>query len=54
MRGNQLPVSATGGSMVPRYVLELLFSEKIVKIDENSTTTKGRLRIRAYLESLEF
>jgi len=28
MRGNQLPVSAPGGSIGPRYVLQLLFIEK--------------------------
>jgi hypothetical protein len=41
MRGSQLPVSALGGSMVPRCVLQLLFSENH-KIAENSTTTKAR------------
>jgi hypothetical protein len=30
-----------GGSMVPRYALQLLFSEES-KIVENSTTTKER------------
>jgi hypothetical protein len=28
VKGNHLPVSVPGGSMVPRYVLQLLISEK--------------------------
>ncbi len=39
--------------MVPRYVLQLLFSE-ICKIAKNSTTTKAREKITTDLESLEF
>jgi hypothetical protein len=48
MRGNQLP----SGSMVPRYVLQLLFSEKS-QIVKNSTTTKAREKICKDLKYLE-
>jgi hypothetical protein len=49
MRGNQLPV----GSMVPRHVLQLLFSEKLQNYS-TPTTNKAREKISAALESLEF
>jgi hypothetical protein len=39
-----------GGSMVPRYVLQLLFSENH-KIDKNSATTKAREKMSTDLES---
>jgi hypothetical protein len=48
MRGNQLP----GGSIVPRYILQLLFFVKNHKIAKNSTTTQAREKISTDLESL--
>ncbi len=42
-----------GGSMVSKYVLQLLFSE-ISQICKKSTTTKARETISTDLESLEF
>jgi hypothetical protein len=42
-----------GGSMVPRFVLQLLFI-KNHKIANNSTTSKAREKISTDLESLEF
>ncbi len=42
-----------GGSMVPRFVLQLLFSENH-KIARNSTTTKARGKISTDLESSKF
>ncbi len=37
--------------MVPRFVSQILFSEKLLK---TSTTTKAREKISTYIESLEF
>jgi hypothetical protein len=45
--------SATGGSMVPRYVLQLLYN-KNHKIAKNSTSAKAREMISTNLESLAF
>jgi hypothetical protein len=39
--------------MAPRYVLQLLFSEKY-QIAKNSTTTEAREKTSTDLESLEF
>jgi hypothetical protein len=50
MSGNQLP----GGSMGPRYVLQLLFSEKITKLLITQQPLKLEKKISADLESLEF
>jgi hypothetical protein len=50
MRGNHLPL---GGSMVPKYVFQLLFGEKSQNC-KNSTTTKAREKIKTALESLKF
>jgi len=41
-----------GGRMVPRYVLQLLFSEKSQNA-KNSTNTKAREKISTDLEFLE-
>jgi hypothetical protein len=41
IRINQLPFSATGGSMGPKYVLQLLFSEKLQNC-YNFTTIEAR------------
>ncbi len=53
MRGNQRKFLLSGGSMVPRYVLQLFYvkNHKIAKI---LTTTKAREKISAYFESSEF
>jgi hypothetical protein len=51
VRGNQLPVSPSGGSIGPRNVLQLLFSEKS---QSNSVTTEPREKISTYFKSLEF
>jgi hypothetical protein len=41
MRGNQLPVYALCGTMVPRNALHLLYNEKPKNV-KNSTTPKAR------------
>jgi hypothetical protein len=46
-------VQATGGSMGPIDVLQLLFV-KNYKIAKNWATTKAKEKISTYLESLEF
>jgi hypothetical protein len=38
-----------GGSMVPRFGLQLLFSEKLQNCKKNSTTTKAREKISRYV-----
>ncbi len=43
-----------GGSMVPRYALQLLFSEISQNCFKKSTTTKAREKISTDLESLVF
>jgi hypothetical protein len=43
-----------GSSLSPRYVLQLLFSEKSYKIAKNSTTPKAAEKINTDLESSEF
>ncbi len=41
-----------GGSIGPRNVLQLIFSENSQKV--NSATAEAREKIRSYLESIEF
>jgi hypothetical protein len=51
IRVNQLP--SPGGSMVLRYVLQLLFSEK-AQIINNLTTTESRQKVSKHLKYVDF
>jgi hypothetical protein len=57
VNGNEGDISCRflpiGGSIGPRYVLQLLLS-KNHKIADDSARTEAREKISAYIESLEF
>jgi hypothetical protein len=52
MRENRCQLLTPGGSMVHRYVLQLLFSEKSQNCLKNKTNIKAREKISTDLESL--